>query len=389
MRTLGLAARLAIVGLVIGATLLSGLSPFGAASLLSLPYAVMGGILIIRRPRTSIGWLLTGVGLCFTMLSVPVTGTPQAYADGSVELPVAAFAVVHAGLGSSAFSLLAILLMVFPSGRLPVGKWGRLARAGLGVALLIAATAFVMPEISTGYPVGTFVRNPIALLPDLAIWQVVNPVTVTIPVLSIVSVGSISLFVRVRRAVGTERQQLLWIAASFALLMTAVVSGFGLSYLVPDTGYGLAWVPAMVALPTVPIAIGIAVLRFRLFEIDRIISRTISYGLVTAVLAAVFLAINLGLQTWVAGVTGGSTVGVALTTLVVAALFQPLRRLTQAPIDRRFNRARVDADRTLAAFGDRVRDEVQLARLSSVVVAAADDAVRPTAAGLWLRVPVR
>ena len=386
MPRLSLIARLAIVGSVIGVAILSTTSPTGPFGLLSLPYAAMGAILVIRRPRTLIGWLLIGLALCFALISVPVTGTPQEYADGTVDLPVAVFAVIHTGLGTTAFFLFAVLVMVFPSGRMPVGRWGQAARAALGVALVFVAAAYVVPEIYAGYPVDALVPNPAAVLPDLAIWRVINAITVIFPVLIVLLAGSASLVVRVRGAVGTERQQLRWIAAAFVALTAAVAFGVVIGFLVPGAGAsGVAWFPAMVAFPTVPIAIGIAVLRYRLYEIDRIISRTIGYAVVTAVLAAVFLVTNLVLQTWVAGVTGGSTVAVALTTLLTATLFQPLRRLTQAPIDRRFNRARVDAERTLAAFGDRVRDEVQLARLSSVVVATADEAVRPAASGLWLR----
>jgi hypothetical protein len=384
----GLGARFAIVGLVIGAAILSTTSPIGPTGLLSLPYSVMGGVLVIRRPRTSIGWLLLGLGACYALISLPVTVSPEQFEDGSIGLPVALFAIVHSGLGTTAFFLYAVLVLVFPSGRLPVGRWGRLGRVALGAGLVLAATAYLMPEIPVGYPLGGWVRNPAALLPDILVWRVLNPATVIFPIMILVIAGAVSMIVRARRATGTERQQLRWIAASFAVVMSAVVSGLTIGALVPGSSdSGLAWIPAMVAFPSVPISIAIAVLRYRLYEIDRIISRTIGYAVVTAVLAAVFLATNLVLQTWVAGVTGGSTIAVAVTTLLAAALFQPLRRVTQAPIDRRFNRARVDADRTLAAFGDRVRDEVQLARLSSVVVAAADEAVRPSAAGLWLRGP--
>jgi hypothetical protein len=215
---------------------------------------------------------------------------------------------------------------------------------------------------------------------------VITPTTVIVPVLGVMFAGAISLVVRVRRAAGTERQQLRWIAASFAVLMAAVITGFAMSVFVPRAGEGLAWIPAILALPTVPIAIGIAVLRYRLYEIDRIISRTIGYAVVTAVLAAVFLATNLGLQSWVATMTGGGgTVAVAASTLLVAALFQPLRRRIQRPIDLRFNRAQINGERTLAAFGDRVREEVDLANLSGAVLVTADEAVRPAAAGLWLR----
>jgi hypothetical protein len=373
-----------VVGLVVGACFISMTSPQGpAAGVLPVPYALVGVILIIRRPRNMIGWLLVGVALCFTLISVPVTGRAEEFADGTVDLADALFASIHTALGTTAFFLFGILVMVFPSGRLAVGPWGRLARAGLGVSLACATVAYFMPEIPVG---STWVRNPLAILPDLSIWRVITPTTVIVPVLGVMFAGAISLVVRVRRAAGTERQQLRWIAASFAVLMAAVITGFAMSVFVPRAGEGLAWIPAILALPTVPIAIGIAVLRYRLYEIDRIISRTIGYAVVTAVLAAVFLATNLGLQSWVATMTGGGgTVAVAASTLLVAALFQPLRRRIQRPIDLRFNRAQINGERTLAAFGDRVREEVDLANLSGAVLVTADEAVRPAAAGLWLR----
>jgi hypothetical protein len=383
---LGLAARLAIVGLVIGAALLSTTSPYGPSGLIWLPYGVTGAILVIRRPRTSIGWILLGMALCFALVSVPVTGTPQQFADGSVDLSVALFAIIHAGLGTTLTFLLAVLVMVFPSGRLPVGRWGRLGRAALGVGLVFAGAAYVVPEISAGYPVSAWVRNPVAILPDLSIWRVINPGTVVLPVLILLIAGTVSLVVRVRRASGTERQQLRWIAASFAVLMSAVVSGLVISFLVPGAeDSGLAWAPAMVAFPTMPIAIGIAVLRYRLYDIDRIISRTISYGVVSAMLVAVYAGLILVLQGPLGAITGGETIAVAASTVVAAALFQPVRRRTQAVVDHRFNRARYDAERTIDALAARLRDEMDLPIVRSAVVDAVERSVEPTAASLWLR----
>ena len=385
-RMLGLAARLAIVGLVIGAQILSTTSSYGPAGLLSLPYGAMGAVLVMRRPQNSIGWILLGMALGFALVSVPVTGTSQQFADGSVDLSVALFAIIHAGLGTTLTFLFAVLVMVFPSGRLPVGRWGRLGRAALGVGLVCAAAAYVVPEISVRYPVSAWVRNPGALLPDLPIWRVINPGTVVLPVLLVVIAGSVSLVVRVRRTNGTERQQLRWIAASFAVLMTAMVSGLIIGSLVPGSGdSGLAWAPAMVAFPMVPIAIGIAVLRYRLYDIDRIISRTISYGVVSAILVAVYAGLILVLQGPLGAITGGETVAVAASTLAAAALFQPIRRRTQAAVDHRFNRARYDAERTIDALATRLRDEMDLPIVRSAVVDAVARSVEPTAASLWLR----
>jgi len=165
-----------------------------------------------------------------------------------------------------------------------------------------------------------------------------------------------------------------------------VLGGFIVAQLVPAAGEsGVVWLGAVVAFPCVPIAVGIAVLRYRLYEIDRIVSRTISYAAVTAVLVAVFVGAILLFQAVLAPVTGENTVAVAASTLVVAALFQPLRRRIQGVVDHRFNRARYDAQRTAEAFADRLRDQVDMDPLRADLVATVDASLRPTLAGIWLR----
>ena len=141
--------------------------------------------------------------------------------------------------------------------------------------------------------------------------------------------------------------------------------------------------PAIVAFPTVPVAIGIAVLRYRLFEIDRIVSRTVAWALVTSALVAVFGGCVLGLQALLADVTNGETVAVAGATIVAAAAFQPIRRHLQTMVDHRFNRARYDAGRTATAFGEQLRDQFDLASIRTDVAAVVDVAFRPTGVGVW------
>jgi hypothetical protein len=385
-RALGLAGRLALVGLVIGGAIVGVTSPTGPTGLEFIPYAGIGALLVIRRPRTSIGWILLGVGACYALLSVPVSARAEQFADGTVGLPLALFATIHSGLGTTAFFLYAVLAMVFPSGRLPAGRWGRLGRVSLVAGLVLTAAAYVLPVIYVGYPASEPVRNPAALFPELAIWRVINEATVILPIMVLVIAGLVSLGVRVRRARGTERQQLRWFTASIAVLMSAIVSGLVISYLVPGSGEsGLAWIPAMVAFPSVPVAIGIAVLRYRLYEIDRIISRTISYGVVSATLVAVYAALIVILQGPLGAITDGDTVAVAASTLVAAALFQPVRRRTQAAVDHRFNRARYDAERTVAGFSARLREEVDIATVTTDLHRTVQRSVNPSSLSLWIR----
>jgi len=144
---------------------------------------------------------------------------------------------------------------------------------------------------------------------------------------------------------------------------------------------------AIIVTPLIPIAIGVAILRYRLYDIDRLISRTVSYGAVTGILALAFVGTILVSQTILASFFSGNSVAVAASTLVVAALFQPLRRRVQSVVDRRFNRSRYDAERTVAAFGAHLRDEVDLADVDAAIRAVVVRTVAPTAMGVWIRQP--
>jgi hypothetical protein len=200
-------------------------------------------------------------------------------------------------------------------------------------------------------------------------------------VLVSVLVGAGSLVVRFRRARGTERQQLRWLALAAALaaglLLVALVAG----YLGRDAVV-LASLALCVAL--VPLATGAAILRYRLYDLDRIISRTLAYGLLSVLLGLGYAAVVLGLGRLL---PQGSSLAVAAATLTVAALFQPARRRIQQAVDRRFNRRRHDAGRIIEAFGARLRDQVDLDTLTAEVLAVVDQTMAPTRTSLWLRPP--
>jgi hypothetical protein len=193
-----------------------------------------------------------------------------------------------------------------------------------------------------------------------------------------------AVIVRVRRSGEVERAQLKWFVAAYLATGAVLTISFadGTTQTIVDL---LA--PWSLSLP--PIAVGIAILRYRLFEIDRIISRTIGWAVVTGTLLAVFGGAVLGLQALLSDVTHGQTLAVAASTLVAFAIFQPVRHRVQSAVDRRFDRARYDGQRTVDAFAEHLRNEVDLARLSGAVLVTADEAVRPVAAGLWLRGTVR
>jgi hypothetical protein len=270
-----------------------------------------------------------------------------------------------------------LLPLLFPDGKVMSRRWGAVA-----VLLLVSATmtfvgALVRPGELEGMP---GFENPLGM-PALGGLPQGMVDLAGIGALACIPAGIVAAILRYRRGTAVERKQLKWFGS---VLVFAFSMFFGAATLPQPYGQW-AWVVASLTIGLIPLAIGIAVLRYRLYAIDRIVSRTLSYALVTGILAAAFLGTNLALQAVVSGATGGSTLTIAASTLVVAALFQPLRRRIQAPIDRRFNRARSDAELVVAAFSARTRDEVDLAQLHDTVVATVREAVHPAGAGLWLR----
>jgi drug/metabolite transporter (DMT)-like permease len=223
-------------------------------------------------------------------------------------------------------------------------------------------------------------------VPEVLLWAVVPAPTYLFITMFIVFVlGVVGLLIRWRRSVGLARLQYRWLVAALVLVAIAnsiwAVATLALSM---DSN-GPAFLLVVLTYLCVPISIAIAVLRYRLYEIDRLISRTIGWAVVTGVLVAVFALGVIGLQTVLAGFTQGETLAVAASTLIAFALFQPVRRRVQRAVDRRFDRARYDGERTAAAFAERLRDQVDLATLRQTLVATTDEAVRPVTAAVWLR----
>jgi hypothetical protein len=367
--------------------------PSALGLLFFVPYALIGTLLAIRRPGNSIGWLLVSIGWMLALLDIaPIDATAEQFASGTVPWSQAVIAVVSGGTTVKAlFILLFALAVVFPSGRLPGGSWARILRVVLVIGAGVVAVSALAPTITvglTGSGESYNVTNPIAIAPTASIWRLLDLSSLTLPVVILMVLGTVSLGVRHRRAVGIERQQLRWVVAAIAVLVAALPGGFVLSLLVPSTGNagsGLAWTGAIVGWPLVPIAIGIAVLRYRLYEIDRIIARTIAWAVVTALVAALFAALVLTLQALLAPLTRSNDLAVVASTLVVAGLFQPLRRRIQRVVDQRFNRPRYDAERTGAALAARLRDEVDLEVLHADILATVGATLEPSSASLWLR----
>jgi hypothetical protein len=341
------------------------------AAFISLP--TVGAILAVLRPRSPIGWLLLLGGVALVLGDFSLTYVERSIEVGP-ELPGYRLADWLAPVLSwFAYPLLIVWLpLLFPDGRLPGRRWrivGLVAAVNLVVGV---AAAFFTPQAGD---FGRRLPNPTALGGPITelVWAANAAVAAGLVIASVVAV-----IVRFRRSQGTERQQMKWLVASVVLVAVAILA------LAAQTNE-LGWAFFMSAIALLPVAIGIAVLRYRLYEIDRLISRTIGWAIVTGLLVGAFAVLVLGLQAIVEPLTGGNTLAIAGSTLVVAALFQPLRSRVQRAVDRRFDRSRYDGERLLAAFGERLRDEVDLTAISADVLATVDAAVRPSAAGLWLR----
>jgi hypothetical protein len=384
-RPLGWPGRIAVIALVVPALLVGLASGYGFLAV--APYGFVGVFLAIRRPRNSVGWLLLALGWAFGFAFVIVpTAAAQQLLGGAAPPAVMALAVLSNLGGGSIILLLLVIALVFPSGRLPTGRWGRLARAALTLVVLLAVLSVFAPTISVNIPSsssGVTVANPLAVVPGWPPWTFVSASSPIIYVLTVA--GAISMFLRFGRARGVERAQLRWLVWSMAFIFVGFIVGLvGDSVFVNGLG-GLVWIPAEIAFPLPAIAIGVAVLRYRLYEIDRVISRTISWASVTLILGSLFVAVILVAQALLAPVTQSNELAVAGSTLLVFALFQPIRRRVQRLVDRRFNRSRYDAERTVAEFAARLRDEVDLEQLRTEILATVSATVEPSSVSLWLR----
>jgi len=247
------------------------------------------------------------------------------------------------------------------------------------VVVLAGATAATTAVRPGPLPYHEFIDNPFGLVAS-STSDLVGPVQLLFA--GPIFVALTAPFARWRHAGPIERAQLKWIGASGAAIIASI--GFYAIAFGPTSYEEIGDLSTGVALAMFPIAIGIAILRYRLFDIDRLISRTLGWAIVSGSVAAIYVAAVLVLQTILGGFTQGGTLAVAASTLLAAATFQPLRRRVQSAVDRRFNRARVDAERAAAAFADRVRDEVELEALARDLDAAARDAIAPRSIGLWL-----
>jgi hypothetical protein len=374
-----LAAVLLLIALGWSSPLPQGRTPWRdqAVSLAGIVGApILGGLIASRRPRNPYGWvwLVFGSGLALQLLG----GSYAAYAlvvdPGSLPAPRTISRLLGLG-GPLALAFAPFLFLLFPTGRLPSRRWRPIAwiAAVSGAMLFALALLFDNPDTVGG-----------------AITAMA--VAVATAIFAAIVISALSLLVRFRRASGVERQQLKWFALA-AVMGAAYIVGFLLSGIVGEL-LNLDWLRGeafwnlldAATNMALYVAVGVAVLRYRLYDIDIIINRTLVYGFLTILLAAAYAGSVVGLQAALRALSGQeSTLAVVASTLAIAALFGPLRRRVQGFVDRRFYRRKYDAAKTLAAFNARLRDETDLRALSDDLVGVAMGTVQPEHVSLWLR----
>lgn len=354
----------------------------GFGSLFGLTFGTVGLVVTRRMPGNLIGWLFGAIGLLFATEALFIEYVTAGILTFPGSLPgahQAAWVLTWIWIPSS-LSATSVLPLLYPTGRLASPNWRP--------ALWLAGFAMVLGSILTGIVPGpitqvTFVDNPLGV-PGLDLASPLIGTGIFLPMIVAMGLGAASLLLRFRAATGDARQQIKW------LLLAAAAAGVGLlgsavEFVVTGRETKPFELVVVLAVAGIPIAAGLAILRYRLYEIDRIISRTVSYAVVTGTLVGVFAGgvVALALLTPLSG--ADNPIPVAASTLLVAALFQPLLRRVQAVVDRRFDRARVDAERTIAELAERLRDEVELGNVRREVLATVGTALRPSDAVVWLR----
>ena len=370
----GLSGALLVGGIAYGSTVdaIFTLAPL-------LTFSVVGAIIASRHPRNAIGWLFCGIGLVVGLSSL--TG---GYAEYWLENKTGSKSLAETAAWFSSWGWILLvfptsfILLLFPDGRLPSPRWRPVAWcAGLGIV------GFVVSYATDAGPLEEFP-------------QIVNPYGFDSPVLGVVGVAgalvaggsmvasAISLIVRMRRAGSEQRQQIKWLAYGGAVVVGTIFVGSVISIWSGPISIAIIGV----ALLGVPVFTGIAIVRHRLYDIDVVINLTLVYAILSATLAVVYFGSIVLLQRVFAGLTDQEKLpqlAIVVSTLVIAALFNPLRRRIQSFIDRRFYRRKYDVRQTLETFSAKLRDETDLSTLSDELVGVIRETMQPEHVSLWLR----
>jgi hypothetical protein len=367
-----------------------GVDPF---QLGIVTFPVVGALIASRQPRNALGWVMLGVGAVSAVDGVMLLYTNYALTvrPGSLPRPDV-FLALSAPMWVPVIGLMGtFVILLFPDGHLPSPRWRpwawlcAIALSLSYMSILVAPGSF--PDL--GYP---GIRNPLGIEALLPVKGAVLAVIALVPI-SIVGCA-VALVQRFRRSHGQDRLQLKWLAAA-----SGAVAALYVAAMVPSLALDSAWdfagplwlsviqMFAVFSFFLIPVAVGIAILKHRLYDIDLIINRTVVYGALTAVLALVYVGGVVGIGGIVREATGQQDTGlvVAASTLAVAALVRPVRARIQGFIDRRFYRRKYDAARTVEAFSIRLRDEVDLEVMRTYLLAVVRETMQPARASIWLK----
>ena len=341
-----------------------------APAVFALMFTFVGVVIARRQPRNPIGWLLLAIALTLVDGTAPGSYALLAYREGYHGLPLVRLAVFVAPIGAVFLVLLPLPILLFPDGRLSSSGLRRTLVAGLvlGAALLALVISQDFPALfarhihvdSSGELAAVNQSRGLVATLYGVVWLLLGVFCLAVVTRQVLAY---------RRSTGVRRQQLKWLMSGGAVALIGLIVS-------PVAGV------AFVAVIALPISIGVGVLRYRLYEIDRLISRTLSYAILTALLVGTFIGL-VALTTNTLALSG--RVGVAASTLAAAALFNPLRKRIQRLVDRRFNRARYDAEGTVAAFTARLRDAVEIDAIRADLLDAVNRAVQPTHASVWIK----
>jgi uncharacterized membrane protein YhdT len=353
-------------------------------TLTAISYAPVGALIASRHPENPVGWLLCLYGFVISLSYFSAEYAIYALLAQPDSLPAGeAMAWVFSWMLPLVIGFSTLSYLLFPTGRLPSRRW----RWAVWLTVAFIVVGVLLGAFSSG-PLSDLgpIQNPLGIVSLADIYSAILYTTFSVLLVAVIS----SVFVRLRRAGGVEHQQIKWFAYAVAANAIAVV----VAYVIPGLIETPLWFERVgfalnnIVIPAIPIAIGIAILRYRLYDIDLLINRTLVYGSLTLMLALVYFGGVTATQALFTALTGQEQqpqLAIVISTLVIAALFTPLRRRIQSFIDRSFYRSKYDARKTLEALSAKLRDETDLEALSDDLVGAVRETMQPAHVSLWVR----